>query len=107
VRLNGLDEVALTKLDVLSGIDTLRIAVAYTRDGERIEHFPAEFGVDALTGWEPVYEEMSGWAEDISGVRTRDGLPAAARAYVARTEQQLGVPITLIGVGPDREQAVV
>lgn len=106
-RLNGLDEVALTKLDVLSGIDPLKIAVAYTQGGERIEHFPAEFGVNALVGWEPVYEEMPGWAEDIGGVRTRDGLPAAARAYVARIEQQLGVPITLIGVGPERGQTII
>jgi adenylosuccinate synthase len=106
VRLNGLDEVALTKLDVLSGIERLKIAVAYTRGGEQTEHFPAEFGVSALAGWEPVYEEMSGWADDIGDVRTRDGLPAAARAYVSRIEEQLGVPITLIGVGPGREQTI-
>ena len=66
-RVNGLDEIALTKLDVLSGIERLKVAVAYERAGERIGYFPAEFGVGALEGWTPVYEELPGWREDISG----------------------------------------
>ena len=80
-RVNGLDEIALTKLDVLSGIEQLKVAVAYERTGERIEYFPAEFGVGALEGWTPVYEELTGWREDISGARTRAELPVAARIY--------------------------
>ncbi len=106
-RINGLDELALTKLDVLSGLERLEVAVAYERDGERIEYFPAELGVEELARWRPVYEELDGWAEDISAVRNRDDLPTAAREYVERIEEWVGVPITLIGVGPEREQAIV
>jgi adenylosuccinate synthase len=106
-RMNGLDELALTKLDVLSGLEKLKVAVAYARDGERVEHFPAEFGVEALAQWEPIYEELPGWEEDITHVRRREDLPDPAQNYVARIEDELGVPITLIGVGPGREQAIV
>jgi adenylosuccinate synthase len=106
VRVNGLDELALTKLDVLSGLDRLKVAVAYERGDARVDHFPAEFGVDALAEWEPVYEELPGWDEDITGIRRREELPEAAQAYVARIEEGTGVPIVLIGVGPAREQAI-
>jgi len=114
-RINGLDELALTKLDVLSGLERLKVALAYERDTarpesgrrERTEVFPAEFGLESLARWKPVYEELPGWAEDISEVRSRDDLPPAAREYVGRIEEWVGVPITLIGVGPEREQAIV
>jgi adenylosuccinate synthase len=106
-RINGLDELALTKLDVLSGLERLKVAVAYERGGERTEYFPAEFGVEALAEWQPVYEEQPGWAEDITRARSRGDLPPAAREYVERVERLVGVPVTLIGVGPGREQAVV
>lgn len=106
-RVNGLDEFALTKLDVLSGLERLEVAVAYERDGERTEVFPAEFGLEALAQWKPVHEELEGWTEDISGARRRGDLPPAARDYVELIEEQVGVPITLIGVGPGREQAIV
>jgi adenylosuccinate synthase len=106
-RVSGLDELALTKLDVLSGLEQLKVAVAYERAGERIQVFPAEFGVESLAQWRPVYEELSGWTDDISGVRSRGDLPSAAREYVARIEEWVGVPVTFIGVGPEREQAIV
>ena len=106
-RVNGMDEIALTKLDVLSGLERLRAAVAYERDGVRTERFPAEFGVESLAQWEPVYEELHGWADDIRGVRRREDLPPAAREYVARIEEWVGVPVTFVGVGPAREQAIV
>jgi adenylosuccinate synthase len=105
-RINGLTELALTKLDVLSGIDPLRVAVAYTREGERTSCFPAEFGAEDLAHWQPVYEEMVGWTENLEGVRRREDLPPQAQAYVGRVEEAVGVPITLIGVGPDREQTI-
>jgi adenylosuccinate synthase len=105
-RINGLDELALTKLDVLSGLERLKVAVAYERDGERTESFPIEFGVEALAQWRPVYEELPGWAEDITEMRSRQDLPAAAREYVKRIEEWVGVPITFIGVGPEREQKI-
>ena len=113
-RVNGLDELALTKLDVLSGLERLKVAVAYERTGawpersrrERTEYFPAEFGMEELARWRPVYEELPGWAEDISGVRSREHLPPAACEYVARIEELVNVPVTFIGVGPEREQAI-
>jgi adenylosuccinate synthase len=106
VRVNGLDELMLVKLDVLSGLEQLKVAVAYERDGERIEYFPAEFGLEALAEWKPVYETVPGWTEDIMGVRKMDDLPAAARDYVALIEKQIGVPVTSISVGPERDQVV-
>lgn len=107
VRVNGVDEIALTKLDVLSGIERLQVAVAYERDGERTEYFPAEFGAEVLQRWTPVYEELPGWQEDITGIRRREDLPPAARSYIARIEEWVGVPVTFISVGPAREQAIV
>jgi adenylosuccinate synthase len=106
-RINGLDELALTKLDILSGLETVKIAVAYERNGQRIEHFPAEFGVQALADCKPLYEELPGWSEDITGARKRQDLPSAAQAYVARIEEQVRVPITSISVGPEREQIIL
>jgi len=106
-RINGLDELALTKLDVLSGLEQLKVAVAYERDGERTEYFPAEFGVESLAEWKPVYEELSGWGEDISGMHRRGDLPPAAQAYVGYVEENLGVPVAFIGVGPEREQTIL
>lgn len=106
VRVNGLDELALTKLDVLSGLDRLKVAVAYRRQGARVDYFPAEFGVEALAQWTPVYEGLPGWDEDISDVRRREDLPQAAQEYVSYIEESVGVPVTLIGVGPGREQAI-
>jgi len=106
VRINGLDELALTKLDVLSGLERLRIAVSYQREGERVKHFPAEFGIRSLAEWTPVYEELPGWDEDITGVRKRQALPKAAQSYVSAVEDLVGVPVTFIGVGPGREEAI-
>ncbi len=105
-RVNGLDELAVTKLDVLSGLDQLKVAVAYECDDERTSHFPAEFGVRSLAKWVPVYEPLSGWDEDITGVRHRRDLPTEAQAYVSFIEDQVGVPVTFIGVGPQRDQAI-
>ena len=96
VRLNGMTEVALTKLDVLSGLEKIKVAVAYERDGERIEYFPAEFGLDRLAECTPVYEELDGWEDDITGARRREDLPKAARDYIALIEESLGVPLAMI-----------
>lgn len=105
-RINGLDELALTKLDVLSRLERLKVAVAYERDGERTDYFPAEFGIEELARWRPVYEELPGWSEDISGMHRYQDLPAAARRYVEFIKESTSVPVTLIGVGPDRKQTI-
>ena len=103
-RVNGLTGLALTKLDVLTGIEPLRICVAYRRRGERLEHFPADGAI--LAECEPIYEELPGWHEDIGGCRQLEDLPPAARAYVRRIEALAGVPVEVISVGPDREQTI-
>ncbi|MBC7354722.1 MAG: adenylosuccinate synthetase [Desulfomicrobiaceae bacterium] len=104
VRVNGLTEIALTKLDVLSGVDPLRIAVAYRADGREVAYPPQ--GENAMAAVEPVYETLPGWREDISGCRSFAELPLAAQNYVRRIEELAGVPVRLIAVGPDREQTI-
>jgi adenylosuccinate synthase len=100
-RVNGLSEIALTKLDVLSHFDPIKIAIAYDSLGERYEHFPRQQRV--LYNCAPVYEEHEGWSVDISEVREYHDLPKAAQQYVERVEELAGVPITSVGVGPGRD----
>jgi len=104
VRLNSLSELALTKLDVLDTLPTLKVCVAYEVDGERHAHLP--YHQSALFHATPVYEELPGWQEDLTGVTEAHQLPAAAMDYVAFLEDQVGVPIRLVGVGPGRDQFV-
>ncbi len=105
VRLNGLSSLAITKLDVLTGLDRLRICVAYELDGRRIESRPAS--LNRLARCVPVYEEMPGWQEDIAGLREFDRLPGATKNYLKRIEEVTGVPISIISVGPMRDQTIV
>jgi adenylosuccinate synthase len=104
VRLNSLTEVALTKLDVLDGFDSLKVCVAYEADGVRYRHVPYHQSV--LHKVKPVYEEVPGWGDDLSGITSLSLLPTAARDYIAFLSDQIGVPIRLVGVGPGREQFV-
>ncbi len=96
----------MSKLDILSGLPTLRIAVAYELDGERTETFPAEWGAAALARCRPIYEELPAWKEDIGHAHRREDLPAAAQAYIARIEELTDVPITFVSVGPEREAMI-
>ena len=100
VRINGLTEIALTKLDILSHFETVKIATAYTAEGERYTEFPRQQGV--LYHCTPQYEELPGWNVDISKIDNYDDLPANARAYVERMEELTGVPIKTVSVGPGR-----
>jgi adenylosuccinate synthase len=104
VRLNSLTEVALTKLDVLDVFDTLKVCVAYEHDGERYEHVPYHQSV--LHNVTPVYEELPGWRTDLTDATSLADLPREARDYVAFLAEQTGVPVSLVGVGPGREQFV-
>jgi adenylosuccinate synthase len=104
-RVSGLTDLAITLLDVLTGIDTLKICVAYRYKGELIEEFPANLKV--LAECEPVYEELPGWTEDITEVQSLDDLPVNARHYIERISQLTGVPLSIFSVGPDRKQTNV
>jgi len=103
--INGLSEIALTKLDVMSGLRKIKICVAYEVDGERISCFPSGFNV--LKKCEPVYEEMEGWDEEIDPAGGYKSLPAAARAYIERIEKELDVFATFISVGPERNETII
>ncbi len=103
-RVNGLTHLALTKLDILDGFEVLQVAVAYEHQGERLDHFPLEPGV--LADCQPIYAELPGWSQNTRGARHLADLPPAARGYVEQVQAWVGLPITLIGVGPGREQTI-
>jgi len=103
-RLSGVDELAVMLLDVLSELKEVRICSAYTIGGKRVEQFPSH--VDDLRQAEPIYETLPGWSEDLTTVRSYEGLPANARKYLARISELLGRPVTIVSVGPDREQTI-
>lgn len=104
-RLNSLSDIFLTKLDVLSGLDPLRICVAYRHESRMYEEFPPHQSI--FHNCEPVYEEMPGWQGNISEARSFAELPPQAQAYVLRIEELGGVPATWVSVGPARDQTVV
>ena len=104
-RLNGLTGLAITKLDVLGGLEEIKICTAYTHKGKRIDVFPASLRM--LEGCRPEYESLPGWREDISGVRRFEELPANVRTYLKRIEQLTGVPVQIVSVGPGREQTII
>ena len=105
VRVNGLTELALTKLDVLTGMEELKVCVGYKYQGEYLSEFPLE--QETLFNCEPVYETMAGWSEDISGYTEYEQLPQAARAYIEYIEKESGIPVKIIGTGPEREQIII
>jgi adenylosuccinate synthase len=104
MRINGLTELVINKLDVLSGLDELKIAVAYNVSGQRTTTLP--FDLKVLEQAQPVYEMLPGWSESISGAQRLADLPANARRYIDTIRQVVGVPISMIGVGPERNQII-
>ena len=104
VAVNSVSSIMLNKLDILSGIPELLLCVAYEVDGERVETWPSS--ADVLARAKPIYERFPGWTEEIHGVRSLNDLPENARRYVSALEQQAGVPIALISVGPERTQTI-
>lgn len=101
-RVSGITGLSLNSLDVMSGLDTVKICTAYMYKGERIENYPANLKV--LEQCEAVYEELPGWKEDLSEVRSLDELPENARRYVERVSELTGIPIAIFSVGRNREQ---
>lgn len=103
-RLSGVDELAVMLLDVLSGFDELSICSAYMIDGGRVTQFPSH--IDDLKRAAAVYETLPGWHEELTGVRRYDDLPVNARRYLTRIGELLGRPVTVVSVGPDRDQTI-
>ena len=105
VQINGVSGMCLTKLDVLDGLESLKLCTGYKLNGKTVDIFPV--GAEEAAACEPIYEEMPGWSETTVGAKTLDALPANARAYIKRIEELVGVPIDMISTGPDREETIV
>jgi adenylosuccinate synthase len=104
VRVNGLTGIALTKLDVLSDFDTIKVCTGYTFQGKALETLPAS--LEVFENCQPVYEELPGWRSDITGAQSFEELPENARSYVRRLEELAGCPIVMVSVGPRRDQTI-
>lgn len=105
VELNGVDEIALTKMDVLDGIDPLRVCTSYRHGPGLLEQYPAEARV--LSEVEPIYEELPGWKGPTSGLKKFDDLPKEAREYVGFLEEKIGAAVSMISVGRRRDQIII
>jgi adenylosuccinate synthase len=105
VAINGIDGIALTKLDVLDGLPKLKICVGYKIDGEVVDHLPA--GLRAQASAEPVYEEIEGWDQTTHGARSWRDLPAEAVKYVRRLEELIGAPVSLLSTSPQRDDTIL
>jgi adenylosuccinate synthase len=103
-RVNGLTELALTKLDILSGLSSVPVCVAYEWDGGTHESYPAQVG--NLAAVRPIYKELPGWEADVMGVSSWDTLPDEARAYIRFIEEYVGVPVTIVSTGPAPEHTL-
>jgi adenylosuccinate synthase len=105
VRVNGLDALALTKLDVLDGLPELQVCTSYRCKGATLAEMPGDHA--QLSACEPIYETLPGWKAPTAGVRRFEDLPAEARAYIARLEAITGVPAAIISTGSAREDTII
>ena len=105
VRTSGIDGIALTKLDVLDGFDTIRVCIGYDLDGQPLDHLPASQGAQARV--KPVYEEIEGWGGSTAGARSWAELPAQAIKYVRRIEELIGAPVALVSTSPERDDTIL
>jgi len=104
IRYNGLTSLSMTKLDVLTGLETIKVCVSYDIDGEKIDYMPAS--LKDLARCKPVYKEFPGWEEDISTARSMDDLPEQAKNYIKSLEEIMEVPFSIISIGPMRDQTI-
>ncbi len=105
VKVSGIDGIALTKLDVLDGLETIKIAVGYRLDGREIDFFPSDQASQARV--QPIYEEMEGWGDSTAGARTWNDLPAQAVKYVRHVEELIGAPVALLSTSPERDDTIL
>ena len=104
IRYNGLNSIGMTKLDVLTGLDVIKVCTAYELDGKEIDYMPAS--LKDLARCKPVYKEFPGWKVDISSAKSLDDLPGEARNYLKSLEEIMEVPFSIISVGPMRDQTI-
>jgi adenylosuccinate synthase len=104
IRINGIDKLAMTKLDVLNDLDTIKICVGYRLNGKTVDHIP--FSLEALKRCEPIYEEMEGWKKEIKQARTFSDLPVNAQRYVRRIEEVTGAKVEMTSVGSERNETL-
>jgi len=104
IRVNGITDLAITKLDVLSGLDRIKVCLGYKYKGEKIPDFPAE--PEILDNVEPIYKELKGWKEDLSSVRKFKDLPSSAKAYLEFIQDQLQLPLLAVSIGKERSQII-
>ncbi len=105
VAINGVSGLAVMKLDVLDGLETIRLCVAYRRNGQKLDMLP--YGADEVAQCEPVYEDMPGWKSSTVGVQSWDALPTNAQRYLRRVSEAAGVPIDMVSTGPDRVDTIL
>ncbi|MGM9805288.1 MAG: adenylosuccinate synthase [Candidatus Aphodosoma sp.] len=104
-RISGINYLSIMLFDVLTGLETIKICTGYRLDGKEIDYVPST--ISALNRCEPVYIEMPGWRQDITGIRSYDALPTAAKAYISKIEQLTNTEVAVISVGPDRTQTIM
>lgn len=104
VQINGVTQLAMMKSDVLSGFKTLKACTSYLYKGEEITHFPYSINEDDI---KPIYTEFNGWQEDLTEITTTEEIPDALKEYIVYIEKYVGVPITIVSVGPDRKQTII
>ena len=104
IMINGVTQLIMTKADVLSEFETIKVCTAYMHKGEEIDYLPFDVLGDDL---KPVYEELAGWSEDLTGLNDASELPDSLKAYVDYLEEKLETPILIVSVGPDRSQTLV
>ncbi len=104
VMINGVTELMMMKADVLSGFDTIKVCTAYNYQGETINYLPYDYSPELLT---PIYTELKGWNQDLTGLSDINQIPASLAEYIAFVEKETGVPITIVSVGPDRTQTLI
>ncbi len=105
IQINGVSGLCITKLDVMDGIETVRLCVGYKLNGQVVDLLPS--GAEEVALCEPVFEDMPGWSESTFGVKKYEDLPANAKAYLKRLEEVCGAPVDMISTGPDREETIV
>ena len=105
VRINGITSIALSRVDTLGEIDKVKVCIGYEIDGKTVNNYPAS--LEDIEKATPIYREFDGWSGDIGHIRDYDELPQAAKTYIEFIEEQTGVPVGMIGVGPERSECIL